>query len=483
MRSFNRMIAVITMIVCVVMSISACKGDDPSGTGVVVQVDHNDETTEESTWSKAREEENASRNNEKEKLRAQLIEIDDQISDIMLHMKSKATDVRKHNGAFEQFALNLFRECRNNRDAEGSILISPLSVCFALAMAANGAREETLVQMEDVLGLSVSDLNEFVSAWNDLIESDSKLQELRDIQYSAVSAGKKRLASTSIETANSAWLKNDQGLRVNNDFLDVIQNVYDGELFKAAFDDSTVKEINSWIEENTDGMIKNMIDTISDTAKFFLINTLLFEGKWNETFSKEDVTDDIFTTYAGEEKEMTFMNGSADKYLEDGRAVGIKKHYSSLQYSFAAIMPKEGIGIDEYLSGIDAKELENILYPVVDRNAIIDLSMPKYSSEYYVKMKNVLRNMGMTDVFDSESADLSALGTYYDINLYVDDVLHKTYIEVDEEGTRAGAASAVIGLCGGIPQERIEVKLNRPFIYMIIDESSRIPLFIGTFEG
>nr|MCR4721900.1 hypothetical protein [Lachnospiraceae bacterium] len=205
--------------------------------------------------------------------------------------------------------------------------------------------------------------------------------------------------------------------------------------------------------------------------------------KWNETFSKEAVTDDIFTTYAGEEKEMTFMNGSADKYLEDGRAVGIKKHYSSLRYSFAAIMPKEGIGIDEYLSGIDAKELENILYPIVDRNAIIDLSMPKYSSEYYVKMKNVLRNMGMTDVFDSESADLSALGTYYDINLYVDDVLHKTYIEVDEEGTRAGAASAVIGLCGGAPQERIEVKLNRPFIYMIIDESSRIPLFIGTFEG
>ncbi len=470
------------MIICMVVSVSSCKENDPTGTGVAVH-DLEAQTTEVSAWSKALEDENARRKDEKEKLRAQLTEIDDEISDIMLHMKSLATDVRKHSGALEQFALNLFRECRNNRDEEGNILISPLSVCFALAMAANGAREETLAQMEEVLGFSVNDLNKFVSAWNDLTDSNSKVGELRNKRYDALSDENYKNAGTKVETANSAWLKYDPGLHIQKDYLNVIEDFYGGEIGKGVFDDSTVNYINSWIEEKTNGLIDKIIDEIPDSTVFFLINTLLFEGKWNETFSKEAVTDDIFTTSTGEEKELTFMNGSADKYLEDGRAVGIKKYYTSREYSFAAIMPNEGIEIDEYLSDMDVRELENILYPVVDRNAIIELSMPKFSSEYYAKMKNILRNMGMPDLFDPESANLSALGTCDDGNIYVDDVLHKTYIEVDEEGTRAGAASAVMGLCGGALQEIIEVKLNRPFIYLIIDENAQIPLFIGTFEG
>ncbi len=507
MRRINRIIAVITTIICVVISISACAdhgsvtdtttasaeeqgreldivtvgetGEASPEPGETADAGFDDQQGEKPAWEKAIDEKSA----EMENRRAKFEEIHNEINDIKLHIRSLAIDLNKYKVPFGDFALKLFKECRNNSKDEGDILLSPLSVFFALAMTANGARENTLAQIEEMLGMSVNDLNEFVSGWSDLTASVSEVLEKWNMIYNFGAPVQQKFGGLSVNTANSAWLKDDPGLHMNRDYLDLIQNAYAGELFTAAFDDSTIDDINVWIEENTNGMIKNMVTSIDDSAVLFLINTLLFEGKWENTFSKERVQNDVFTTAAGEKTDLPFMHGSASKYFEDSRSIGIKKDYAFYDYSFAAIMPNEGIGIDEYLSDFGGNELVNALFKNTYDDAYIELSMPKYSTECRVEMKDILAQMGMPDAFDSDTADLSGMGTYDRGKIYVQDVIHKTYIEVDEEGTKAGAATAMMAGAGGGPTKIINVDLNRPFIYMIIDENAQIPLFIGAFEG
>lgn len=393
----------------------------------------------------------------------------------MQYIRMVAGKTAKYSDRYNAYTLNLLRTCRKYSEDKRNLLISPLSVFFALAMATNGAREETLAQMENVLGLSVDELNEFATLWKEITDCYGTISEIEEKLHGEG-------ALSTLKTANSAWLKNKSGLHINKEYLDIIREVYNGELFTAAFDKSTVDDINNWIKENTDGLIDKMIDAIPEAVVFILINTLFFRERWEAKFS-ENVTPDIFTTSAGKEISVPFMDGTGDVYLEDDLSVGMKKYYQSRGTAFVAIMPNEGVSIDEYLNSLDGEKLSSLCKTDNEGKYWLEVKMPQFSSEYFVKMRDILTDMGMTDAFDEERADLSGLGTSEDGNLFVSDVIHKAYIEVDPIGTKAGAATVIMGGDGGVPKETKEVILNRPFIYMIIDQSSYIPLFIGVFDG
>ena len=385
-----------------------------------------------------------------------------QASDLMKGVK--ANDVSKEavlrdedTVAAADFAVRLFEA---SRQENSEVLISPVSVLYALAMTANGAEGETLTQMEDVLGLSVEELNPYLYAYKEALASGNKYK---------------------LDIANSIWFKEDESLTVNPDFLQANADWYDAELYQAPLDNSTLKDINNWVSDKTEGMIEDMLDEIPDEAIMYLINAIAFDAEWENIYKENEVMADVFTTENGSEQIAEMMFSEENEYLEDEYTTGLVKYYKDRKYAFAGLLPNEGISMSEYISSLTGEKLMSLLNN--SQSVPVDAAIPKFENEYDTEMSEILKGLGMPDAFDFGQADFSGLGTSTKGNLYINRVLHKTYIAVDEKGTKAGAATAVEVLDGAPmadPTERKIVYLNRPFIYMLIDCEAKLPVFMGT---
>jgi serpin B len=212
-----------------------------------------------------------------------------------------------------------------------------------------------------------------------------------------------------------------------------------------------------------------------------LVNALAFDAEWSATYEKYQVREGTFTKEDGTKQEADFMYGEDHTYLEDEKATGFMKSYKGGKYAFVAMLPKEGVSVSEYVASLDGTALHNLLS--TPTNVKVITAIPKYETAYDVEMNDILKEMGMPTAFDADHADFSALGQSTKGNIYISMVLHKTYISVAEQGTRAGAATLVIMDAGGAllePEEWKEVRLDRPFVYMLIDCEKNIPFFIGT---
>ncbi|MSC84895.1 serine protease [Eubacterium sp. am_0171] len=385
-----------------------------------------------------------------------------QASDLMKGVK--ANDVSKEavlrdedTVAAADFAVRLFEA---SRQENSEVLISPVSVLYALAMTANGAEGETLTQMEDVLGLSVEELNPYLYAYKEALASGNKYK---------------------LDLANSIWFKEDESLTVNPDFLQANADWYDAELYQAPFDNSTLKDINNWVSDKTDGMIEDILDEIPDEAIMYLINAIAFDAEWENIYKENEVMADVFTTENGSEQIAELMYSEENEYLEDENTTGLIKYYKDGKYAFAGLLPKEGISVSEYISSLTGEKLMRLLNN--SQSVPVDAAIPKFENEYDTEMSEILKDMGMTNAFDPGMADFSGLGTSTDGNIYINRVLHKTYIAVDEQGTKAGAATAVELMTEAAMIDSAEHKtvyLNRPFIYMLIDSEAKLPVFMGT---
>ena len=363
-----------------------------------------------------------------------------------------------------QFSVNLFKGSVNQEKNQNT-LISPLSIMIALALAANGADGETLAQMESVLGMSIDKLNEYLYSYASALPNN---------EYGSVSL------------ANSVWMKEDEYLEVKNDYLQTVANYYDADIFSAPFDDKTLKDMNNWVNNKTDGLIKNALDRINEDAILYLINTLLFEADWPSVYERSDVLNGTFTAKNGEEQSAKMMRSTEWKYIEPENATGFVKNYKNRGYSFVGILPNEGVDINEYIASLNASDLLAQLEKPYGYETKVRL--PKFEYDFSVNLNNVLKNMGMTDAFDWRLADFSKMATYNlpTYNVYIGNVLHQTSITVAEKGTRAGAVTVIEMMKDGsvAPSEIIKyVYLDRPFVYMIIDSQTKLPIFIGHVEN
>ncbi|MBQ8302178.1 MAG: serpin family protein [Clostridia bacterium] len=369
-------------------------------------------------------------------------------------------DLGYGNASVTDFALRLFRETEEGKNT----FISPMSVLFALAMTANGASGETLLQMEQTLGMSTDELNEYVYGYLNSLSEGEKVK---------------------LKVANSIWFSDDEYLTVNQSFLQKNANYYGAEIYKAPFDATTLWDINAWVNNETNGMIKRVLDEIPKDAIMYLINTIAFEAEWPTYYKDHQVRNGVFTKADGTEENAKFMYGTESRYLEDDNSVGFIKYYRGGDYAFVALLPNEGIGLSDYLATLDGEHLSQMLSKPV--SATVRTAIPKFKTEYKTEMSEVLCEMGMPLAFDPNYADFSALGSYdvgeADYNIYINSVIHKTYIEVGERGTKAGAVTVVEMDKNGSaapPEDPKQVYLDRPFVYMIIDTENNIPLFIGT---
>ena len=351
------------------------------------------------------------------------------------------------------FSVRLFQQ--TVEDGEDTLL-SPISVLSALAMTANGAQGETLTQMEEVFGLSVQELNSWLLGWKHVAGN-----------YEAV-----------VNSANSLWLKTDS-IRVEEDFLQSCVKWYEAEVYQAPFDQTTVKDLNLWVEEHTDGMIKEMVSEFSSDTVLCLVNALAFDAEWERIYYDYQVQGDYFTREDGTRQEGTFMYSDEDYYWEDDLSTGVMKYYEGDVYAFVGLLPKEGVTLEEYVETLTGESVHGMLTGF--QNAKVSTKLPKFRTETTTALIPVLQSMGMSDIFDPALADLSGMGSTSTGMLYINQVLHKTFINVDEKGTQAGAATMVAAGEGAeAPHEVKQVHLDRPFLYMIVDTRKNIPLFIGT---
>ena len=365
-------------------------------------------------------------------------------------------DLSSQNADVTDFAVRLFKA---SNESGKNTLISPLSVLCALAMTANGAEEETLAQMEEVLGMTTEELNLYLYSYMKNLPQGDKYK---------------------LSLANSIWFTEDERFTVNQDFLQTNADYYGAEIYQAPFNDQTKKDINNWVKKNTDEMIPEIIDSIPDEAIMYLVNALAFEAEWMEIYEKNQVRDGKFTKEDGSKENVEYMYGSDNIYLEDDNATGFMKKYAGGKYAFVALLPNEGVIVSEYIATLDGESLNALL--ANPQYTTVRNSIPKFETEYEVEMSETLKAMGMIEAFDVNFADFGRLGTYTDMNIYINRVLHKTFISVGEQGTKAGAATSVEMAAGSAapPEDPKEVYLDRPFVYMLVDCENNIPFFIGT---
>lgn len=366
---------------------------------------------------------------------------------------------------FADFSLNLLRENRQAADEARNVLVSPLSVAGALGMAANGAQGNTLAQMEQVLGMPVAQLNASMAG---MLEQDD-------------ADGNGSGEESPLSVANSIWMRD--GLEVKQEFLQANADSYRAGAFLAPFDGSTVRDINAWTSEHTRGMIPSIIDEIPDDAVMYLVNAIAFEGTWTDPYEASDVKEKTFTKEDGAKQDVSLMYSTENTFLEGAGATGFVKRYEEGTYAFAALLPNEGTTVDGLLANLDGAALQDILGS--GRRAEVDAALPKFKLDYSAQLAETLQALGMADAFDLARADFSGIADTTEQNLYIDQVAHKTFIDVDEKGTKAAAATAVGAMTTTALPEQLEQKvvhLDRPFVYAIVDTSTNTPVFIGTFE-
>ena len=384
------------------------------------------------------------------------VQAKDLMEGIIPNQVNALDDLSAQNADVTDFAIRLFKA---SEESGKNTLISPLSVLCALAMTANGAEEETLAQMEEVLGMTIEELNLYLYSYMKNLPQGDKYK---------------------LSLANSIWFTEDERFTVNQDFLQTNADYYGADIYKAPFDKQTLKDINNWVKQNTDEMIPEILDQIPSEAIMYLVNALAFEAEWSEIYEKHQVKDGEFTKEDGTKQDVKFMYGSEGTYFEDEKATGFMKRYVGGKYAFVALLPDEGVTVSEYIASLDGESLNALL--ANSQYATVHTSIPKFETEYKVEMSEILKSMGMTEAFDMYNADFEGLGTSTDGNIYISRVLHKTFISVGEKGTKAGAATIVEMKDGAAaePTEPKEVYLDRPFVYMLVDCENNIPFFIGT---
>ena len=374
--------------------------------------------------------------------------------------------------ALAGFGLDLLR---GTRDQTGEpALVSPLSAALALSMAANGADGDTLAQFEAVLsgGAGLDALN-------------ALCQELT-ADYESLGG------STECSIANSLWV-DPEGM-IREDFIGRCGGIFDAQVIQAQLSDpGIVPALNGWVSDHTGGMIPEIVsEPFSEEAAALLVNALYLKNTWAAEFDPNQTMERTFTHGDGSEERMDFLRhfDRSLPYLETADSVGALLPYDDGRLAFFALMPRlypDSPDFEAWLAGLDGAELGRLVRDSRDRaDFFLRLSLPKFESEWKGELKDVLTALGLELAFDDTGlADFSLLGDN-PYGYYLSQVIHATKLEVNEEGTRAAAATVVEAPAGSAaPLEEpqgIELDFDRPFLYGIVDLENGVPLFLGTFE-
>ena len=344
------------------------------------------------------------------------------------------------------FGFNLFNAIWETEEDQ-NIFVSPFSVSTALTMTLNGASGKTEQAMTDTLQLR--------DIGNDAINS-TYYQLLNALQTSDPKA--------TLSIANSLWGR--EGMRFKADFLRQNFRYFNAGIEMLDFSDQagTLKEINQWVNDNTNGKIPDILDKIESNAVLFLINAIYFKGTWQTEFDPSKTQDGTFYFIDGSTKMVPMMKRQGQYPIYHGNSVqAINLPYGEGRMSMYIFLPTQQSNLNDFLGTLNTEDWENWMTEFREQNVSIEI--PKFKIEYGTKeLNDVLTSLGMGVAFDEDHADFSRMASLEDIggNLYIEKVAHKTYIEVNEEGSEAAAATSV-GI--GIRSLPPPFNVNRPFFF------------------
>lgn len=353
------------------------------------------------------------------------------------------------------FSFEILKTVSENEVENTNIMISPLSMGYALGMTVNGAKNNTLEQMLDLLGFdqSLSDCNDYFKyLYGELVNLDPEVE---------------------LSISNSIWYK--EGFELLQSFIHVNQTYYDAKIQSLDFTDPASKDIiNEWVNDVTRGKIESIIDDdISPQAVMFLINAIYFYGNWKYTFDASETQNENFFLANGTTILTPMMRQETDlrrAYIENiGTAVELP--YGRENYAMLLILPENEDSPNDVIQQLNDVSWNQCLSQLDTEG--FKIVLPKFSFEYERTLNDDLKALGMIDAFN-DLADFSGINGMG--GLFISEVKHKTFIELDEEGTEAAAVTSV-GIEFTSAGE--EIKFNKPFIFFIYEKSTGVILFSG----
>ena len=352
------------------------------------------------------------------------------------------------------FQISIFNEMNKSKKGQ-NLIISPLSIFQILSLTTNGADSET--QLEMIEALQNEDLDQLNSINYEILEVLNKCE--------------------TVDIANAVMAR----FTPLENFLEISEN------YCAPFEKLlSAQQVNNWCSEKTHGKIKKILDKLEDDVQMILLNAVYFKGEWSSKFEKMNTRNKTFYNLGTEEKVVDTMSQLTHfKYYEDNQIQAVELPYKKDKMSALVILPRKNVDINKYILSLDTEKdsLSNIVSNLKSHK--VSLELPKFELEFSSSLKEVLQKMGMEKAF-TNNADFSGLRK--DATLKIDEVLHKTYLKVNEDGTEAAAVTAVIITYGSaMPEPEIiyEMKVNRPFLFIL--RSNDLPkdndiLFISKIE-
>jgi len=366
------------------------------------------------------------------------------------------------------FAFDFYKSLLNE---DGNIIFSPYSLSIALSMTLGGAEGETQKEMLDTLQLTLENAD-IHPAFNALAMAIKTSQdEIPDIEGDAFV----------LNIANSIW--GQDGFDFKESFLNKIANNYDAGIFNVDFKNNPElarEKINTWVEDETQGKIKDLIppNAITEFTRLILANAIYFKGSWLNSFNKNLTQQGDFWTLSESQISVDMMKSLGNKfnYVQDGNIEAILLPYLSRDFAMTIILPKQGafLSVEKELS---TDLIDTLLGKMQPEN--VDLVMPKFDYETTINANDILKSLGMELAFNPEKSDFSGMSE--EDRLYITDVLQKATITVDEEGTEAAAATAIIMGVKSMPiqEEPITLVIDRPFLFFISHLPTGSILFMG----
>lgn len=361
--------------------------------------------------------------------------------------------------ADNQFGLEIFKKVNDELEDDKNLMISPLSISLALAMAYNGAEGDTKTQMEKMLHKSGLTADQINKSYQELVKAlgshDPKVL---------------------LSIANAIFYRNN--FNIKSDFIATNQTYYDAEVEALDFSDSqgTLNRVNGWVKNKTNDKIKSIIDQVSPNDVMYLINAIYFKGEWTYQFEKSQTQDRTFHTDGSGDlqvptmklPETTLQYASADIFS------AIELPYGGEKYSMLIFLPNDGYTTDNVIAKLDPSNLQTWLNNLHEKN--LQVYLPKFEFAYARSLVDILKDLGMLDAFDSVKANFAGITTQQ--KLYISEVRHKSYIKVDEEGTEA---AAVTGITFGVTSVQPEpvFKVDHPFVFAIREKDTNALLFWG----
>jgi len=353
-----------------------------------------------------------------------------------------------------KFAFNLFHTLSKQQPNQ-NIFISPTCVALALSMAYNGVSGETKQEMTKVLELTGMTTQEINAANQGLQNSLQKIDP-----------------TVQVLIANSLWAQ--QGFSLKPEFLQTNQEYYQANVTELDFINPQAPSIiNNWVSQKTQGKIDRIVEEISPDEVLFLINAIYFKGNWETPFDRSQTTNKTFylTDSSSKQHPMMSQSGFHRCYETDTfQAVSLSygKKGALRMYIF---LPNSNTNLATFLQQLTAENWNKWMQQF--RKIIGTIEIPRFKIEYEIELQNTLKALGMAGIFDISKADFSPMT---DDNVAVDSVKHKTFVEVNEEGTEAAAVSSI-----NLPRGLIfQMNVNRPFFCAIRDHTTGTILFMGT---